>query len=160
MGTVHALAETWRVLRVAGQLIDLRPLTSGWLVEVVGEDEATLAGRLDDTPRVGHNIASDKAVAEAVERGWFKKGSREFFQYNYYWDTVEEMREYIEVNWSSAAVLPDPVRAEVSRLAQLYLGSEQIRVQRTMLLASYRKLATPIETDLMAFNIFTRPTSV
>lgn len=76
---VHALAESWRILRVYGQLIDLRLLTSGWLVEVVGEGEAMLAGRLDDTLRVCHNIASDKATAEVVERGWFRQESREFF---------------------------------------------------------------------------------
>lgn len=138
---VHALVETWRVLRPGGQLIDLRPLASEWLVEVVGKDGVTLAGRIDQSPWTPNVVAANQAIAEVVERGWFTKKNRATFQYNYYWDTVEEMQTYVEANWTTVAVLPDSVRAKAGHLASLATGPVQIRVQRTMHLACYRKVA-------------------
>lgn len=138
---VHALAECWRVLRVGGKLIDLRPHGSGWPVEIVSRDTRILAGQLDDKLGTSDDIASDIAVSEAVRRRWFEKENEEFFEYAYYWDTVDEMNSFIEVEWSDLAAVPDNVLSETRRLVQLTGERVQIRVRRTMLIASYRKLA-------------------
>lgn len=138
---VHALAECWRVLRVGGKLIDLRPHGSVWPVEIVSRDTRILAGQLDDKLGTSDDIASDIAVSEAVRRRWFEKENEEFFEYAYYWDTVDEMNSFIEVEWSDLAAVPDNVLSETRRLVQLTGERVQIRVRRTMLIASYRKLA-------------------
>lgn len=138
---VHALAECWRVLRVGGRLIDLRPYASGWPVEIVRRDTRILAGQLDDNLGTSDDIASDIAVSEAVRRRWFEKENEEFFEYAYYWDTVDEMNAFIEVEWCNLATVPDNVLSETRRLVQLTGERVQIRIRRTMLIASYRKLA-------------------
>jgi len=137
---VHALAESWRVLEVGGRLIDLRPYSSGWPVEIVHRDTQVLAGPLDDSIGLGLDIASDNAVLEAVQRGWFEKENEGSFEYAYYWDSVDEMNEFVKENWRKSATVPDSVLSEARRLVQLTGEQVQIRIRRTMLIASYRKL--------------------
>jgi hypothetical protein len=138
---VHALAESWRVLKVGGRLIDLRPYSSGWPVEIVNRDTQRLAGPLDDSLGSGVDSASDNAVLEAVQSGWFEKEDEGSFEYAYYWDSVDEMREFVKENWRKSATVPDSVLSEARRLVPLMGEHVQIRIRRTMLIASYRKLA-------------------
>ena len=138
---VHALAEVWRVLRLGGYLIDLRPIASESPVEVMTSTKVSLAGRLDPTLKIPGDRASDKAIRKVVERGWFIEEMATTFQLAYYWKNVGEMAAYIKENWANSTVLPDPVRSEADGLAHLAIGPVQIRVQRTMHLARYRKLA-------------------
>jgi hypothetical protein len=138
---VHALAESWRVLKAGGRLIDLRPYSSGWPVEIVSRDTQMLAGPLDDSVGLGVDIASDNAVLEAVQSGWFEKENKGSFEYAYYWDSVDEMNEFVKEKWCNSATVPDSVLSEARRLVQLTGEQVQIRIRRTMLIASYRKLA-------------------
>lgn len=136
---VHALAESWRILRSGGRLIDLRPMASGWPVEIVGPGIEKLAGRLDDGKRIRVDDASNDAVLEAVQRGWLKKESEDYFDYAYYWETVEEMVEYVEADWCNAATIPDNVLAEAHRLVDVAGEEVEIRIRRAMVIARYRK---------------------
>jgi hypothetical protein len=138
---VHALAESWRVLQVGGRLIDLRPYSSGWPVEIVSRDRQMLAGLLDDTIGLGVDTASDNAVLEAVQRGWFEKENEGSFEFTYYWDSVDEMDEFVKAKWCDSATVPDSILSETRRLVQLTGEQVQVRIRRTMLIASYRKLA-------------------
>jgi hypothetical protein len=138
---VHALAESCRVLKAGGRLVDLRPYSSGWPLEVVTPNTQMLAGPLDDTIGQSVDIASDTAVLEALQRGWFQAENKTSFQYTYYWDTVDDMHEYLEANWEESATVPDSVLSKARRLVQRANKPAQIRIRRTMSLASYRKLA-------------------
>lgn len=138
---VHALAESWRVLKTGGRLVDLRPYSTGWPLEVVTRDTQILAGPLDDTIGQSVDIASDDAILEALQRGWFQAENKTSFQYTYYWDTVDDMHEYLEANWEESATVPGNVLSNAHRLVQSAGKPVQIRIRRTMTLASYRKLA-------------------
>jgi hypothetical protein len=138
---VHALAESWRVLKVGGRLIDLRPYSSGWPVEIVDGDARLPAGPVDDSLELDIDVASDQAVLEAVRRGWFEKESKDFFDFTYYWDSVDEMNEFVSHSWRGSAVVPDRVLSEARRLESLAGDDAQTRIRRTLLVASYRKLA-------------------
>ena len=72
-------------------MIDLRPYASGWPAEIVNRDTQMLAGPLDDEIGQSVDIASDNAVLEAVQRGWFEKENEGSFEYAYYWDSVDEV---------------------------------------------------------------------
>ena len=139
---VHALAESWRVVRYGGRMIDLRPLASGWPLEIVSPDTEILAGRLDDNKRIRVDVASNNAISAAIQRGWFTKESEDLFEYAYYWDTVEEMMAYVEADWGNAAVVPNDVAVEAHRLVDIAGDRVEIRIRRTMVIASYRKLTT------------------
>ena len=138
---VHALAESCRVLKVGGRLVDLRPYSSGWPLEVVTQDTQLLAGPLDDSIGLSADIASDDAVLEALQRGWFEVENKTSFQYTYCWDTVDGMHEFLKANWKESATVPDSVLSKARCLVQSAHKPVQIRIRRTMSLASYRKLA-------------------
>jgi hypothetical protein len=114
-------------------------MASGWPVEIVGPGIEELAGRLDDSKRIRVDDASNDAVLEAVQRGWLKKESEDYFDYAYYWETVEEMVEYVEADWCNAATIPDNVLAEAHRLVDVAGEEVEIRIRRAMVIARYRK---------------------
>jgi len=137
---VHALAESRRVLRVGGRLIDLRPHISGWPVEIMNRNTRILVGQLDDIKGISDDVASDNAISEAVHRGWFEKENEEFFEYAYYWDTPDKMNNFINSEWNNFVTLPANVLSEIHRLVQMTGEKIQVRIRRTMLIECYRKL--------------------
>jgi hypothetical protein len=116
-------------------------MASGCPVEILTRGSEKLAGRLDDNNRTREDVASNNAISEVVQKGWFKKESEYFFEYTYYWDTVEEMIEYIEADWGNSVIVPDNLLAETHRLVQAADKGVEIRIRRTMVIASYRKVA-------------------
>jgi hypothetical protein len=138
---VHALAESWRILKFGGGLIDLRPYKSEWPVEIVSRDTQILAGRLDENKNgLSDDEASDNAISEVIQRGWFKEESKEFFEYAYYWDTVDQMNEYVKTEWSNLAIIPENVLSNAQRIARVAGEQVQIRIRRIILIARYRKI--------------------
>lgn len=139
---VHALAETFRILENSGMMIDLRPLASGWPVEVLAKNLEFFAGRLDDRKRTKTDLVTNNAVLEAVQRGWFRKENEVFYEYAYYWDSVDKMKAFIVEDWSKAAILPNDVAVETKRVLKEAGPGAEIRIRRKMMIASYQKLTT------------------
>jgi hypothetical protein len=139
---VHALKESWRVLKDGGRMVDLRPFASGWPLEIVSRGSAQLAGRLDDHKRVTVDDISNTAIAETVQGGWFQNEREDVFDYAYYWDSVEEMIAYVEDDWSDSAVVPTNVMLEARRLVDIAGDPVEVRIRRKMKIAGYRKLKT------------------
>lgn len=137
---VHALSESWRILKVDGRLIDLRPYRSEWFVEIVSKDNPILAGQfIGKEEGLIDDDKSDKAISEVIRRGWFKKENKEFFDYTYYWDSFDQMFDYVSTSWSNLISTPKSVLSNVRRLSQAAGEQTQIRIRRVMLIASYRK---------------------
>lgn len=139
---VHALAETWRVLRAGGRLVDLRPYASGWPLEILARDAQMPAGPLDDSIGQDVDIACDRAVREVVRRGWFEVENKGSFEYTYYWDSVDGMNAFLKENWKESARVPGSLLAKARQLERAAGGQVQVRVRRSMLIASYRNPAT------------------
>jgi hypothetical protein len=99
-----------------------------------------LAGPLDDSIGQSVDIASDNAVREAVQKGWFEVENQDAFEYAYYWDSVEGMHAFLEENWKESATVPGSLLAKARRLEELAAKPVQIRIRRTLLIASYGKL--------------------
>ena len=137
---VHALAETWRVLRVGGRLVDLRPYASGWPLEILTRDSRLLAGPLDDSIWQPMDVACDKAIRETLRRGWFEEENEGSFEYTYYWDSVDGMAAYLKENWKKSARVPGSLLAKARRLEQAAGGPVQVRVRRSLSIVSYRKV--------------------
>jgi SAM-dependent methyltransferase len=137
---VHALEESWRVLKTGGRLVDLRPTSPRWKVEVVSQGSAMVAGEFDDTTRSREDVASNRAVSEILFRRLFYKESIDFFEFEYYWDTVDGMVEHVEYDWLDESTVPEDIVGEARRLFKSINGHAEIRIKRKMIIAMYSKL--------------------
>ena len=138
---VHALNETWRVLKPGGRMIDTRPQAANWPVEVFDGDKSMIAGRVDDTDHKIQDKITDEAVEEAVRRGWFQMEKKDLFEFAYDWDSVTGMQTYIEEEWENYVTIPEEVLSEARRLAASAEEFTKVRVLRNLMIAGYRKLA-------------------
>jgi hypothetical protein len=112
-GMVHALDEIRRVLVPGGILIDIRPLSDRWPIEVASTRGVRETGRVDDFPEpLSADRASNEAMNEAETRGWFEREQEGRFPYIYSWDRPSEMEEFVVEDWSDFVQLSDPVKHE------------------------------------------------
>ena len=138
---VHALSESWRILKAGGRLIDLRPYRSEWYVELISKDNPILAGKfIGKEEGLTDDDMSDKAISEVIRRGLFKKENKEFFDYSYYWDSFDQMFDYVSTTWSNLVSTPKNVLSNVRQMEKVQRGQAVIRIRRKILIASYRKV--------------------
>ena len=115
-GMVDALAEIRNVLKHEGVLNDIRPLADRWHVEVVSARGSQQTGRVDDLPeQVQGDMASNRAMSEVEQRGWFQREQETFFPFFYSWDTPSEMEEFIAEDWSEFILLGEEARRSNAR---------------------------------------------
>jgi len=141
---VDALRETWRVLAADGTLLDLRPLSSRCDIEVVTSAHAVPLGEVDATGYLADDMAADRAAHQVVEAGWFVPCRETFFGVEFYWDTVAEMKSFMEQSKRMGEVRPsyadlDKAFRELSEAAS---GGGRLRCRRPTMLAAYRKAAS------------------
>ena len=138
---VHALREIHRVLAPDGVLIDLRPLDDRWPVEVISARAANPVGRLLDTEfAIASDEAAERAVEQAAAEGRFRREAGEFFSFNYYWDTPNEMQEYIAEEWEDYNGL-DEQTAQAARSAWAVGDADsRVRIRMKMLIARWQKI--------------------
>jgi hypothetical protein len=132
---VHALKEIWRVLAPGGILLDLRPVSTGWPVEVVAGERVVRVGALDDSLAMTDDLAANRAVEQVVHDGWFSRERQGTFTYDWYWDSLDELREHVEERWHPIA-LPDTVYAQGQRVAAR-VESASFRVRVHMIIGRY-----------------------
>jgi hypothetical protein len=134
---VHALKEIWRVLMPGGVLLDLRPFCASWPVEVVAGKRVMRAGALDDSLSLVDDLAANRAVEQVIADGWFRRDRSGSFTYDWYWDTLDELREHVEERWHPIA-LPDSVYAQAQRLAS-HVDHAVFRVRVNIIVGRYVK---------------------
>ena len=144
---VHALDEVRRVLAPDGILIDLRPLTDNWRVEVVSLREVKRTGRVEDLPvQTNGDVAANAAIQAAEKRGWFKREQDELFPFFYSWDTPSEMEEFVDDDWSDFVGMEDDTRRATRSAWAVADGDSRVRVRVEVLIARWRKLIAKVET--------------
>ena len=108
---VHALDEVRRVLVPGGILIDIRPLSNRWPIEVASTRGARETGRVDDFPEpLNADRASNEAMNEVEARDWFKREQEGHFPFFYSWDTPSEMEEFVSEDWSDFVELNEDAK--------------------------------------------------
>ena len=146
---VHALEESWRVLRPNGELIDLRPISSNPSVEIVSDGVSESAGLLDDSRGRANDLAADGALDQVVERGLFEQNGVKQFRFSLYWNSTDVMQAYVEERWSNSAEIPSAVLRQAEQLAKMAIDPVRARIQRKMHLATYGKMQIDIEPNLV-----------
>ena len=138
---VHALNEIQRVLVRDGILIDLRPLAGGWPIEVASAREIKEAGRAPDMPPVAEDDrAANQAIAQAAEQKWFVREREEFFPYFYYWDSPNEMKEYIDEDWEDFISMDEADWKNVRSMWAVADADARLRIRVKMLITRWKKI--------------------
>lgn len=137
---VHALDEIRRVLAPNGVLIDLRPISDRWSVEVFSAREIRETGSIMDTSSaVADDKAADQAIATAEANGWFKRQDETFFPIHYVWDTASDMETWIAEEWEYYEL--DEATKHATRSAwALGEADSQVRVKVKMLISKWAKV--------------------
>jgi len=103
---VDALKESWRVLHQGGVLLDFRPLVGSPPIEIAGGGSAQEVGSVDDRAADGDSAAADAAIETVTKSGIFYGETKRQFQVAHYWDSVEEMSEYLGSRRHRMSILP------------------------------------------------------
>ncbi|MEE9167013.1 MAG: hypothetical protein V3U24_06090 [Candidatus Neomarinimicrobiota bacterium] len=141
---VHALKETWRVLVPNGSFVDLRPLAGKFPLEVVSHDQVKPAGFVDDTAEIPTDIACSESLEKVTEQEWFHREREESFDYLWYWDTIDEMKDYMEENWDPTPILPKMVFSKARQLLTSSGNGARVRLRMRLLISRYRKRQRPV----------------
>jgi hypothetical protein len=135
---VHALSEIRRVLVPNGTLLDLRPISDRWPIEVVSARGVREIARFQDLPiGLADDQAANRAMDYVAEKGWFVRDEETFFPYTYAWDTPSEMEEWLNDEWNESIALDEEsLRATRSAWA-LGDADSRVRVSVKMLIARW-----------------------
>jgi hypothetical protein len=91
---VHALREAHRVLRPAGILIDLRPAAKHRRVGLGQGRRWRQVGVMRES--FGEDRAADRAVAQALRTGLFRRGARAEFRVDREMDTMDDFLAWLK----------------------------------------------------------------
>jgi len=137
---VHALREIQRVLRPDGLLIDLRPFDDRWPVEVTSARETHQVGRLLDLEfAITSDQAAERAIEQAAAEGRFIREEGEFFPFLYYWDTPNEMQEFIAEEWEEFNGLDQETMQAARSAWAIGDADSRVRIRMKMLITRWRK---------------------
>jgi SAM-dependent methyltransferase len=138
---VHALNEIRRVLAPDGILIDLRPLAGSWPIEVESSRETKEAGHVSDLPEgLQDDRAANASIAKAAEQKWFIREREEFFPFFYYWDSPNEMKEYIDEQWVDFITVDEDAWKNIRSMWAVADADARLRVRVKMMITRWKKV--------------------
>lgn len=137
---VDALGEIFRVLVPGGVLIDLRPVSDRWQIEVVSARGVRETGRLQDLPvGLDDDEAANRAIGQAAANGWFVRTEETFFPFIYSWDTPSEMEAWLDEEWNESLELDDETKRSTRSTWAVSDADSRVRVNVKLLITSWRK---------------------
>lgn len=140
-GMVDALHNIWLSLSRRAILIDLRPVSGTYPIEAITPDATLQIGEVDASGMAADDAAADRAMQEAVDRGWFTLRRTEQFDFAFWWDTVPELTSFLDGSRRAKAVTPSHATLEAThrRLSAETAGPVRLRWPRRTALSSYAK---------------------
>lgn len=139
---VHALLESWRILRRGGVLIDLRPVHNDRAIELLVDDGRFVPGTVRDMTDGADDVACAQAMDHVVSSGHFTLQEQDSFEFNVYWDNLAEFSAYAEEKWLAKRRLSPEVLERAQRTIADSGRPYRIRIRYTMHLAIYQKQRT------------------
>lgn len=125
---VHALQQAWRVLRPSGFLIDLRPIAVDTPLLIFTRAGWKSAGLPDQSPDRVYAIAADRAMRSVVRDGLFVRTKWKYFDINYYWVNLEDLKADIEERWKDDVIISDDIWKRARALLNERGEEKRIRI--------------------------------
>lgn len=139
---VHALLESWRILRRDGYLIDLRPLHAERAVELLTGDSCFVPGYVTDVTGAADDVACAKAIDHVVHGGYYASQWQDTFKFHIYWETLTQFSAFAEEKWFAKGRLSPTVLERAQRHIADTGSPYRVRIRYTMHLAVYQKRRT------------------
>lgn len=138
---VDALNEVWRVLVRNGALLDLRPRSGRYPVEVVTSERNHRIGEFDGHGMENADRAAEQAVLELAGRGCIIAQQSRRFEVSKYWDSVEEIEPFLNEERRVQGLTPpySDLKKAYEELRANEVGKFRIRYRLPMMLAVYRR---------------------
>jgi hypothetical protein len=138
---VHALHEICRVLIEQGTVIDLRPLTGPWPIEVVSQRQRKAVGHVTGVAEsIGDDTAANEAMRKVASEGLLQRQQEALFDFHYYWNSPDEMQEHVDEEWADFATIGADLWREVRRNWALADADARVSICVKMLIARWKKL--------------------
>jgi hypothetical protein len=137
---VHAHEEICRVLIEQGNVIDLRPLTGSWPMEVVSRGQRRAVGYVTGMAEgIADDTAANEAMAKAAADGLLRREREERFDFCYYWNSPGEMQEYIDEEWADFVKVEADTAKAARRLWAVAEADARVSVRLSMLITRWSK---------------------
>lgn len=120
---VHALQETWRLLKPDGVLVNILPVPEGYFIEVQYDGEIPFSERKRET--LSEDVLrAETAINQVLDQGLFKKDKEDEFEFLTYSSSVSEVRGY----WEEQNAYEVEAKAEdaLAREEYIYAQAEEI----------------------------------
>ena len=136
---VDALREAWRVLKPRGVLINLRPLTTPMVLEVVVATRVLWAKEVASYSTPEDLAAAESAVQHAVSSEWFTREKSRPYDVEIYCDTAADLSLYTQMRKLPEAEIPYEEMEERRREMHAHGQTAGLRCRRRWMLSTYRK---------------------
>jgi hypothetical protein len=94
---------------------------------------------VDLSPDIGRDIASDKALAAVLENQMFYQERIEYFDFAFYWQSIEEMKADLEENWKDETIITEEIWSRAAELLTDHKTEKKLRLAVQMKLGVYKK---------------------
>lgn len=137
---VHALHETWRVLKPGGFLIDLRPISIDVPLYVLTDDGWKTTGMPDQSPDRVLDLAADRAIRYLVGDGSLILVKRRYFTVSHYWNTLTALKQDVEEFWKEDVIISKEIWQQARQLYKSGHGKRRLRFPFRKKISLYQKV--------------------
>jgi hypothetical protein len=138
-GMVHALERVHRLLKPAGELIDIHPATEPAAIEIRLGRRVFPAGWLQETDDYVEYELADQALAAVVNSRLFSLERSGAFDFVWHADNLADLRAYLAEEWQDA-MIDDVTLMRAEELLQSIELDKEVIVREKIQLARFRRL--------------------
>jgi len=133
---VHALQEARRILADQGVLVDVRPVVSPIVLDVVIASQSVWTRDIAIFSSPEDIAAADSAVQHSLSLNWFSYDKNISFDFDIYCDTAAELDTYVNARKLRGEEIPyDDLEARLRE----FEPDSRLRCRRRWMLSTYRK---------------------
>ena len=136
---VDALREARRVLKPQGVVVNVRPVTTPMVVEVVAATRTIWAKKVASYSTPEDVAAAEAAMQKALSDGWFVFEKSLPYDFEIYCDTVTDLGLYARARKLPEADIPYEELEERRRELGADGHAARLRCRRPWIMSTYRK---------------------
>ncbi len=86
-----------------------------------------------------YDRAANESMIQAESQKWFIREREEFFPFFYYWDSPNEMKEYMDEEWEDIVSVDEAAWRNVRSMWAVANADARLRVRVKMMITRWKK---------------------